>query len=335
MPMIIDPSRSRSILSRYREKRIPIPCFGAENTFTVEGILKGALSVAEARGCDVTVFVAATGRYHGRRQLENYCSLKDTGEGFLAFRDDLRRMTRSGGPFERVNVIAALDHGQPGLDDDLFEEGKGFWGCVMYDCSTLPPAENREKTAGFVKQNGAHYLVEGCVDEITESGDGKTGLTDPEQAENYLQETGVDLMVANLGTEHRATEAELRYRGDLARKISERCGNKLVLHGASSLSPDDLSTLGADGIGKVNIWTVLERKPTQDLAVELIRNITKILPASERDLLVQLGLLGESFAGLSEEKPALSFLTEVYRRDTIKVPGVARIVEGFMRAFGF
>jgi fructose-bisphosphate aldolase class II len=335
MPLVIEPKEVRNILADYRSRKISMPCFCAENTFTMEGILKGAAKVADSTGRNAVVFVAATGNYHGRQQLKNYTSLDNTEEGFLAFRDDLKRMTRKGGAFENVYAIASLDHGQPGLDEYLFEEGKGFWGCVMYDCSTMALDDNRSKVAEFVKKNSGYYIVEGCVDEITESGDGGVKLTNPDDARRYLEETNVDLIVVNLGTEHRATAAELRYRSDIAKMIYEKVGYKLVLHGTSSLSRDDIGSLRYDGIAKVNIWTVLETKTSQDMMVELIKQLRKILPASKIKELVEAGLLGAEFAGASADKPELKYLTEVYRRSLIKTPSVAKMVEEFMGAFGY
>ena len=148
-----------------------------------------------------------------------------------------------------------------------FEEGKGFWGCVMYDCSTMSLEENRKTTAEFIKKNSGHYIIEGCVDEIIESGEWWNEINGCRpDAEDYLKETGVDLMVVNLGTEHRATAAELRYHSDIAKKIFKKVqALRLVLHGTSSLSHDDLALLRHDGIAKVNIWTVLETKTSQDM----------------------------------------------------------------------
>ncbi len=335
MPLVSKPNEVRRILSDYKEKRISMPCFGTENTFTMEGILKGAANIAKTAGREVAIFVAATGNYPGRQQLKNYTSLDTTEEGFLAFRDDLMRMTRKQGAFEQVYVIASLDHGQPGLDEYLFEGGKGFWGCVMYDCSTMPLKENQAKVAEFVRKNSRRYIVEGCVDEITESGEGGMKLTDPDDAQCYLEQTAVDLIVVNLGTEHRATAAELRYRSDLAKKIYEKVGFKLVLHGTSSLSRSDLTSLRQDGIAKVNIWTVLETKTSQKMMIELLSQLNKILPQAAIIELVQKGLLGSAFHDASAMKPELKYLTEVYRRTLIKVPSVAEMVMEFMQAFGY
>ena len=267
MSLLYKPEEVRACIKQYADQRISMPCFCAENSFTMEGILNGAQRIANQIGRNVTIYIAVTANYPGRQQLKNYTSLDSIEEGFWAFRSDLQRLGRAGGPFNNVNIIPSLDHGQPKLDDWLFEEGKGFWGCVMYDCSTWPMNENRKMTGEFVNRHKNEYIIEGCVDEITESGSGDMKLTNSQDAKKFLDETGVDLIVVNLGTEHRATTAQLRYHSDIAKNIYAQSGYKLVLHGTSSLSQQDLQVLRYDGIAKVNIWTVLETRTREDFSV--------------------------------------------------------------------
>lgn len=338
MPLLKDPKIIRPLLKKMQSKNIAMPCFCAENTFTIEGILTGATAFADKVGLDsVPLYIAVTGNYHGRTQLANYTSQNSTEEGYYAFRNDIERLGRDGGPFPKVEIIPSLDHGQPGEDNFLFERGKDFWGCVMYDCSTSPLAENRKKTAEFVKQHRDNYLIEGCVDEIVESGEtDKMQLTDPTGAKTFLEETNVDLMVVNLGTEHRATKSELKYHSDLARKISAIVGNNLVLHGTSSLTDMDLPKLADDGICKVNIWTILETDTTQKMVQDLIKNIGSILPKSTIDWLVEKQLLGKKAKEQTENNsPDLDYLTELYRRNQIKVPNIAKLVEGYLEFFNY
>ncbi len=331
------PEEIRPLLEKYAQRQIAIPCFCAENTFTMEGILYGAKNVAKRLKLDeVVVYIAATASYHGRQQLKNYTSLNSTEEGFYAFRSDLERLARNDGPFADVKVIPSLDHGQPELDDELFENGKDFWGCVMYDCSSMPLDKNRKMTAKFVKQWKEQFIVEGCVDEITEAGDGGMKLTTPDDAKRFLDETGVDLVVVNLGTEHRATAAQLRYHSDIAKDIYKLTGQKLVLHGTSSLSKSDLKLLRHDGIAKVNIWTVLETATTQFMLEEMIKNIGNILPKDIIEKLAGQGWLGQTALKHSQShKPLLAYLVEVYRRNELKVPLVSRLVESFIETLSF
>jgi len=314
MTLLNDADAIRKLLRRFKSRNIAVPCFCAENTYTVEGICIGATKAAEELGLDsLPLFIAATGSYHGRQQLANYTSLNSTREGFMAFRSDLERLGRADGPFPKVTVIPSLDHGQPQSDEFLFEEGKDFWGCVMYDCSTLTLKENIKKTVEFVKKHRDDYLIEGCVDEILESGETeKMRLTDPQQAKAYLEQTGVDLMVVNLGTEHRATKSGKKYHGDLARKISDLAGHVLVLHGTSCLDENNLGSLCDDGILKVNTWAVLETTGAKELIKYFSHNV-------------------DGRAGSLE----LEYLTETFRRNQIKVPVISSIVERFIKHFGY
>ena len=338
MTLLNELSQIRELLKKLQSKNIAAPCFCSENTYTTEGILTGATKVAEQLGLDsIPLYVAVTGNYSRRGQLANYTSLNSSKEGFLAFRSDLERLARPDGPFPKVAVIPCLDHGQPEGDGFLFEEGIGFWGCVMYDCSTLPLNENRKRTAQFVAEHRDDYLIEGCVDEIVESGEtDKMQLTDPEQAKIFLEETGVDLMVVNLGTEHRATKADLKYHGDLARKISSVVGNNLVIHGTSSLPQEDLTDLGDDGICKVNIWTILETDVAKKTTQASISDLASVLPKQTIAALVEEKWLGpKALEQAQKSLPNLDYMTELYRRNEIKVPTVAALVKHYLEVFNY
>jgi fructose/tagatose bisphosphate aldolase len=335
LALITQASQAREIIKLYSDKKIPMPCFCAENTFTMEGILTGASRVAVETGTIPAIYIAVTANYHGRQQLKNYTSLNDTWEGYLAFKSDLSRLCRKGGPFSSVQVIPSLDHGQPGLDQSLINDGRDFWGCVMYDCSTLPLDENQDRVRRFVKQYRNDFVIEGCVDEITEAGHGGMKLTDPNDAKEFVDCTGCDLIVANLGTEHRVTGGRKKYHGELAQRISEKTGRCIVLHGTSCLSSQDLARLPGDGIAKVNIWTVLETKTTQKMLVTLIKQAYEILNCSEIRQLKDNKLLGEKIEIDPANLPKLKYLTEVYRRNSIKTPSIADIVYEFMKVFGY
>ncbi len=338
MALLNDPESIRELVKKFQSKNIAMPCFCVENTFTIEGIVKGATAFAGRAGLEsIPLYIAVTANYHSRKNLANYTSQNSTEEGFLAFRSDLERLARNDGPFPKVTVIPSLDHGQPESDKFLFEEARDFWGCVMYDCSGLSFEENRKKTAAFVKEHKDDYIIEGCVDEIVESGESdKMQLTDPRQAKLFMKETDVDLIVVNLGTEHRATKSEIKYHGDLARKISSQVGNRLVLHGTSSLANEDLPALADDGICKVNIWTILETDTTIEMMRTLIENIGNILPQSIVDELAKDGWLGEAAADHAQKNsPRLDYLTELYRRNEIKVPVAAKLVEHYLESFNY
>lgn len=81
------------------------------------------------------------------------------------------------------------------------------WLEGLCDASERAFEENIRLTAEYVKKVNGRVVVEGAVDEIFESchGGQKNEPATVEQARRFLNETGVDIIVPNVGTEHRAT----------------------------------------------------------------------------------------------------------------------------------
>jgi fructose-bisphosphate aldolase class II len=187
---------------------------------------------------------------------------------------------------------------------------------IMFDASTLPFEENLAATRQFVQARGAEIVVEGACDEIVDAGgDEASELTSPERAERYLRETGVDMIVANLGTEHRASAASLQYHGELARQISRRIGAKLVLHGCSSVPSKQIGKLFDDGICKANLWTALERDSSPVLLADMLRNAVAVAGPEAVARLKDEGMLGPAVASAGRAK--LSHATTCYRQDIV------------------
>jgi fructose-bisphosphate aldolase class II len=139
-------------------------------------------------------------------------------------------------------------------------------------------------------------LVEGAVAEIAQAEDeADIPLTSPDEAERFFEETGVFLIVPDLGTEHRATGSVAHYNGNLARAITQRIGKRIVLHGSSSLEDSDLPRLPSDGIVKVNVWTIFERLGGQAVARHILQQLGNILPEEELQALRAEGLIGPRY----------------------------------------
>ena len=186
----------------------------------------------------------------------------------------------------------------------------------MYDASNLPFEENIEKTKEFVKKMKGKILIEGACDEIVDAtGTVRNALTTPENAKRYIEQTGVDMIVANLGTEHRATGKELMYHGDLAREIKKEIGNTIVLHGTSSVKNEQVKGLFSDGVCKVNIWTALERDSSKPLFYDMVLNASKVAGTEVVDKLIEEGYLTEKCR--TGEKINIEYFTMRYRQEII------------------
>lgn len=165
---------------------------------------------------------------------------------------------------DNLQVILNLDHGKT-FEDCKTAIDNGFTN-VMIDASSLPFEENIALTKQVVEYaHSKNVTVEaelgvlaGVEDEVSASSD-DAKYTNPQQAKEFVEKTGVDSLAIAIGTSHGthkfAGEAKLRF--DILEQIEDLLpGFPLVLHGASSI-PQDMVKLaeqygaklkGANGI---------------------------------------------------------------------------------------
>jgi fructose/tagatose bisphosphate aldolase len=314
MPLVLDRKQVLDIYAGAAERKWVIPTFNSENLTTTEAILSSALDFSRMTGRpDLPVTIGITNQYSHRSQSVYYTHTRLWDIGLKLFLADLRILTEKGSPFENLNVMVHLDHTQWDSDRPLLEWDMNLFSMIMYDASALPFDDNIRLTADFIAKHGDKIVVEGACDEIVDAtGDTRSELTTPSQAVKYLEGTGADFIVANLGTEHRASAADLKYHGDLAREISKLTGTKLVLHGTSSVGNDQVKNLFNDGIAKVNIWTILERNTAPVLFEDMVKNAAKITGKEKALAMLRAGLLGSGSDVVS--KASLSHYTTTYRQ---------------------
>lgn len=317
MPLILSRKQVLDVYREAGEKKWVIPAFNSENLTTTEAILSAALEYSlRINKPDLPVTIGITNQYSHRSQSVYYTHTRQWDIGLKLFLADLHVLTGKGSPFEKLRVMIHLDHTQWDNDRPLLAWDMNIFSMIMYDASSLPFEENIRLTAAFVEKHGNTIVIEGACDEIVDAtGDTRSDLTTPEQAARYLEQTHADFIVANLGTEHRASAADLKYHGDLAREISKLTGTKLVLHGTSSVGNDQLKNLFSDGIAKVNIWTILERNSSPVLFEDMVRNAAKITGKEKAEAMVQSQLLGQKTD--RSGKASLSHYTTLYRQDIV------------------
>jgi fructose-bisphosphate aldolase class II len=317
MPIITGRKAVLAIYGEAARRRWTLPCFCSENLTTTEAILEAARLRGETLGIpDVPIIVAMTCRYDHRTQAAYYTHTRRWDVGLRLFMADLAVLAGPGGPYQALRVMVHLDHIQFDDDAELLKWDLGQFSSIMFDASKRPFAENIALTAAFVKERGSEIVVEGACDEIVDAtGMERSEPTDAHRAEAYVERTGADLIVANLGTEHRASAKDLRYLGDRAREVKERIGTKIVLHGASSVPGEQVARLFDDGVCKVNLWTTLERDSSPALFRDMVAHAAK---AGGPDLAVELaasGLLGP--ASDTSSKASLDYFTTTYRQGIV------------------
>ncbi|WP_409160229.1 ketose-bisphosphate aldolase [Pectobacterium sp. B2J-2] len=175
-----------------------------------------------------------------------------TDEFFAYVRE---RTLRSPVPF-----VIHLDHGAS-IAHVLRAIQCGFTS-VMIDGSLLPYEENVALTREVV--NLAHAVgvsVEGELGTIgdtgttIEGGVSKVIYTDPEQAEDFVNRTGVDTLAVAIGTAHGIYPKDLKpeLQMHILRDISQRVSIPLVLHGGSANPDAEIAEAVTLGVGKINI----------------------------------------------------------------------------------
>jgi len=345
MALITDAAQAREVFAEAREKGAALLNLNPECPRGIEACLRAAKALGERVGApDVPFILSICGVYDHRPQIKLYTSLGDPLLGFAAWASQVKFYTDPDGPFGRVRVITHLDHGQPDGDRTILEDRVDFLGSVMFDASALPLEENIRRTAAYVERFGEQTVVEGCVDEIFETGTGeqRNQITTVEQAKRYVDATGVDLIVPNLGTEHRASAREIHYHGDRAREISAAVGKILVLHGTSSLSPEDFRHLKDDGIIKVNLWTAVEKAGAQAAVRNALEELGNIYTEEELRELADAGFVGDRVfedgyvTDVADGRlyPKLSQFAECVRRDAW-VEAAQELVESCLEDLGY
>lgn len=163
-----------------------------------------------------------------------------------------------------VPVVIHYDHGLTA--EKCVEALKLGFSSIMYDCSTDSYEENVRKTkemAYIAHCFGATIEAElGHVGDTESSAEGNSILddpskyyTDPDQARDFVESTGVDALAIAVGTAHGHYKFKPKLDFDRIEKIASLISVPLVLHGGSGLSDDDFKTAIARGICKVNIFT--------------------------------------------------------------------------------
>lgn len=317
MPIITKRQEVLKIYEDAAEKGWVIPCLCTENLTTTEAIIEAASEFAKDHGLkSVPVTLAITVQYDHRSQSRNYTHSRNWETGLKLFKADAEVLMRKGGDYDNVDLLLHLDHVQHDLDEELCESDLSEFSTIMYDASNLPLEENIAKTRKFVEKKGKEIMIEGACDEIVDAGgEAHNDITTADKCADYMKRTGVDMVVANLGTEHRASGKDLQYHGEAAKAIRELIGPKIVLHGTSSVSNEQVRKLFEDGVCKVNIWTALERDASPELLEFLVHNASKAAGPDMAAKLIREGYLTEKCA--TGEKESLTAFTTVARQDVI------------------
>lgn len=279
MPIITRRDEAAELTQHFRDCGASMAVFCTASHWNTEAILLACQQFAEKHGlAQVPVSVALTFTYPSMPQAKRFTYSGDPRIGFLSHMGHLRALCD--GTYPNVTVLPHLDHADPKRDTWALTEGLPHLATVMFDAQKYPLEENIALTTQYVERYGKEVLIEGILEELRIAGHESTARHDNyvTQAVDYLARTKVDFLVADLGTEQQSGhQGGVTYLKDRARSLTAQLGEKrLVLHGTSSLTADQMSDLAADGVIRVNMWTRIVREAGQYAAQQLIARQDRI-----------------------------------------------------------
>ena len=167
----------------------------------------------------------------------------------------------------KVPVCVHLDHCET-LDYMARALEIGFTG-VMYDGSLLPYEKNVANTIQAVAMAKPYRAgVEAEIGQLAsrEGGIGENAggpvYTDPDLAERFARQTGIDALAPSFGTAHGIYKSKPVLDLERVAVIKERVGLPLVMHGGSGVSPEDYRTAIQNGIRKINYYSYMSNAGT-------------------------------------------------------------------------
>lgn len=281
MAFITDKDQAKIIFDDAAKHGVSIALFCTGSFWNTEAILLAANNFAIKNNIEnIPVVVAMTSEYSHMQQSKRVSYSHDPKVGIRAVFEYARLLSEGDyAVYPNVTVMTHLDHADPIKDRWALTENTDILTSVMFDAQEYPYSQNLEMTREYVKNFGDSVLVEGIIENLA-VGDGTAGTRSDdyvEKAVKFIKETGVDFLVADLGTEQQSASIDAKYLKDRAQSLTKELGRKmLVLHGVSSLTDEQFLGFADDGVVRVNMWTRIVREAGQYAAERLYERMDKV-----------------------------------------------------------
>lgn len=209
-----------TVLSKAQRGRYAVGAFNINNLETIQAIFEAA-------------------------EMERSPVIVQTSEGAIDYAgmDELAALVHLAAKRTKLPVVFHLDHGK---NYDLVVKAikSGFYTSVMFDGSSLPYKENVRRTKKLVEMaHGRGISVEaelGLIagkEDFVSVAEHDAAMTQPDQAADFLKQTGCDALAVAIGTRHGAfkMKSDSTLDFDRLKRIAEAVSVPLVLHGASGV----------------------------------------------------------------------------------------------------
>ncbi|WP_422448436.1 class II fructose-bisphosphate aldolase [Thermoanaerobacterium sp. DL9XJH110] len=226
----------KPVLTEAKMNKYAVGAFNVYNYETIKGVVE---SVRELK---IPAVIAFGERYIENMQFKEVFALVDT------MIKDLE-----------IPVVLHLDHCKS--FENIIRAIRAGFTSVMFDGSELPFEENVKRTEKIVAvARAAGVSVEAELGSIAAGrGSSEEGYreiyTDPAQAEEFVESTGVDALAVSIGTVHGIYKGEPRINMDVLKEVASRVDIPLVLHGGSGTPEGIIKECIKNGICKINVNT--------------------------------------------------------------------------------
>lgn len=191
-----------------------------------------------------------------------------------------------------VDAVLHLDHAK-NFDDIRQAIDSGF-SSVMYDGSSFPLKENilgTKRVVEYAKRFGVSVEAElgtigGAEEGIVVSQD-EVKLTNPKDAADFVELTGIDALAVAVGTNHGQYKSKTSIHFEQLEMIRDAVSIPLVIHGGTGVKEEDVKKVIDLGIRKFNVGTELlvgwnkTSKELYDANKENVSSRNNIIPGLE------------------------------------------------------
>lgn len=223
------------------------------SNITEPNVLIGLFDAAEEKDSDLVLQIS--------NSASKFAGNGNPIKGLRAMSNYIRELASS----HDFGVFLNMDHlKESNMDLIKTTVDEGLASSIMIDASKESFRENvriTREVVDYAEDSGV--LIEGELGKIKGVEDEETAsaeafYTDPEEAVEYVNKTGVDLLAVSVGTQHGVSKGkDIELKVDLVEKIDDaltRAGLEvpLVLHGSSGLVEEQLVQVLDYGVCKLN-----------------------------------------------------------------------------------
>ncbi|HIX66840.1 MAG TPA: class II fructose-bisphosphate aldolase [Candidatus Anaerostipes excrementavium] len=256
----------KKVLKEAEDLNMAIGAFNTHNLEMLPAIIKAAVN---QRTPVIIQTSCGTANYVGHKNLVSIC--KSMAEEY------------------GVDIVLHLDHAKD--YDEIRKAIDAGYSSVMFDGSSLPLKDNILGTKRVVEYARKFDVsVEAELGTVGGTEDGivveqkDVQYTDPEDAVEFIRQTGIDALAVAIGTNHGQYKSKTKINFKRLEEIKKAVDIPLVIHGGTGVKEEDVKKVIRRGIRKFNVGTELlvgwnrKAKECYDSHKENVSNRDNVVP---------------------------------------------------------